>query len=148
MEMKQIPGFSAFRITNNGQVFNKHTKRLADYDCHGYRRISLKRDDGKRVGVDVHRLVASTWIGPIPSGYWVNHENGNKADNRVENLRIDTPSYNQQHRYDTLGQTGSGRKPERAAAMCALHQVGWSQARIAKLFGCSAGNVSRILKRQ
>lgn len=43
----------------------------------------------------VHRLVALTFIGEIPEDYHVCHNNGIPTDNRVENLRIDTPSSNQ-----------------------------------------------------
>lgn len=42
----------------------------------------------------VHRLVAETFIGPIPMGMDVDHINHNRMDNRVENLRIVTRAQN------------------------------------------------------
>lgn len=42
----------------------------------------------------VHRLVAEAFIGPAPEGFICCHNNGDKNDNRVENLRWDTPSGN------------------------------------------------------
>lgn len=39
----------------------------------------------------VSQLVASTFIGEIPEGYWVIHLNKNRSDNRLENLKIGTP---------------------------------------------------------
>ena len=148
MDLKQIPDFSAYFISSDGQVFNKRGRKLSTYNCNGYRRLSLKGDDRRRRGVDVHRLVAAAWIGKIPSGYWVNHENGIKDDNRVENLRIDTPSYNHKHAFDTLGRSAGGSKPERSEAMYILAQAGWTHRRIAKLFQCSQANVSKSISRR
>lgn len=146
METKEIPGFPGFNVTDDGQVINSRGIRLSDYNCNGYRRINLKRSDGKRVGVDVHRLVALAWIGPIPRGYWVNHENGNKADNRVENLRIDTPSYNHRHAHRTLGRQPGNTNNDRADAVALLLGNGWSQYRIARALGCSQPNVSKMVR--
>lgn len=47
----------------------------------------------------VHSLVARAFLGERPSGYEVCHNNGDPADNRVVNLRIDTISSN---RRDTI----------------------------------------------
>lgn len=49
---------------------------------------------GKRTVHAVHRLVLAAFIGPCPEGMEACHNNGNRADNRVENLRWDTRSAN------------------------------------------------------
>lgn len=36
----------------------------------------------------VHRLVAESFIGPIPSGHVVNHKDGNKKNNYLNNIEI------------------------------------------------------------
>lgn len=42
----------------------------------------------------IHRLVLETFVGPCPPGMYVCHNNGNPKDNRLENLRYDTPAGN------------------------------------------------------
>lgn len=49
--------------------------------------------------VRVHRLVADAFLGP--SHLMVNHRNGIKYDNRIENLEYVTNAQNVKHAYDT-----------------------------------------------
>lgn len=56
---------------------------------------------GKAKNVYVHRAVAEAFIGEIPDGYEINHKNGIKTDNRVENLEIVTRSQNCIHAIKT-----------------------------------------------
>jgi hypothetical protein len=58
-----------------------------------YIKVPLKVD-GKQTGKNVHVLVAEAFLGPRPEGMQVCHNNGNSHDNRVENLRFDTPRAN------------------------------------------------------
>lgn len=53
--------------------------------------------------VAVHRLVAFTYLGepPTPHHKWVNHKDGNKANNHYTNLEWTTISENIQHAYNT-----------------------------------------------
>lgn len=55
----------------------------------GYPQVTLST--GTRT---VHTLVAAAFIGPRPAGMETCHQNGNPADNRVDNLRYATPSDN------------------------------------------------------
>ena len=69
-------------------------------DGNGYLCVDF-RIDGKPKLYRIHRLVAETFI-PNPQGKReVNHINGVKFANRVENLEWVTPSENQRHAYDT-----------------------------------------------
>lgn len=88
-----------YKITKDGRVFAKHTNKfLNPYDNGlGYKAIKLILD-GKRKQFYVHRLVASTFIGNT-EGFVVNHIDGNKSNNCVENLEICTQKENQKHAF-------------------------------------------------
>jgi hypothetical protein len=53
------------------------------------------RDRARRTpSREVHRLVAETFLGPLPDGMHTRHLNGNRYDNRVSNLAYGTPRDN------------------------------------------------------
>lgn len=51
----------------------------------------------ERKTVLFHRLVYTTLIGDIPPGMEVNHKNGKKHDNAIDNLELTTPEENVEH---------------------------------------------------
>ena len=66
--------------------------------CFGYERVNLYVD-GKRKNYYVHRLVAEAFIENDNSLLQINHIDGNKLNNKVNNLEWVTGSYNQKHAY-------------------------------------------------
>lgn len=67
------------------------------YNKQGYRFVQLYKD-GKSKNLTIHRLVATVFLTP-PSSYdmVVNHKDGNKLNNTVDNLEWCTNEYNHQH---------------------------------------------------
>jgi len=63
----------------------------------GYKKVSIAFGDKKRTML-VHRIVATAFHGE-PSGRHVNHIDGNKTNNRPENLEWVTPRENQRHAF-------------------------------------------------
>jgi hypothetical protein len=59
----------------------------------GYDLVHLSIDYVRKAKT-VHSVVAEAFIGPRPKGLDVCHNNGNRRDNRAENLRYDTRSAN------------------------------------------------------
>lgn len=66
----------------------------------GYLKLTLGRGRGrKRIKRSVHRLVLESFVCKRPSGFECSHENGDRADNRLANLRWRTPRQNYSLRY-------------------------------------------------
>lgn len=59
-----------------------------------YRNVSLKVNKVATTRT-VHTLVAEAFLGPRPEGHDVCHNNGDRHDNRAENLRYDSHAVNQ-----------------------------------------------------
>jgi hypothetical protein len=101
---REISGSSGkYEISSHGRL--RRGERVLAPRVHpklGYVQCTLHLPEGKKYPL-IHRLVATEFVGPIPPKYQVNHKNGNRSDNRVENLEIVTCSENNFHAYRELG---------------------------------------------
>lgn len=87
-------------IGKNGISQNRKGKLLRQSTSHnGYKRVSLRNLDVKK-DFKVHRLVLEAFVGPCPSGMQGCHNDGDQANNHVDNLRWGTRSENE---YDKVG---------------------------------------------
>ena len=109
---KIIPDTNRLYLANkNGDIiraaetvaFGKNTRTLGQRPLsqktkqNGYKEVNLHLERNKGTSKYVHRLIARTFIGEIPKGYNVNHKDGDKSNNRLENLEILTCSQNTKH---------------------------------------------------
>lgn len=74
----------------------------------GYSRIVLMKESIKRRYM-CHRLVAETYISNPGNKPYVNHIDGNRSNNCVENLEWCTQSENERHSVDVLGKSMKGK---------------------------------------
>lgn len=98
IEWREVVGYPRYQVSNEGQVIGPRFGLMhPSISVKGYCYVTL--DDRKNKFV--HRLVAEAFLGP--SDKQVNHKNGVRSDNRVENLEWVTPSENQKHAFAVLG---------------------------------------------
>ena len=141
-QWKEWPQDPRIKVSNKGNVVSY--KRGAPYpltvrhnSC-GYQMV-----DASRPPQYVHRMVAETWI-PNPNHHKeVNHINGDKDDNRVENLEWMTRSQNLRHAYRTGLKKGYAKgTPIRIRETGEIFE---SQSECARRIGGNAPSISKCL---
>jgi hypothetical protein len=81
-------------LTNDGKLFNKYKKELKTFIKNGYKCLKIKERH-----YYIHRLVALTYIPNPDNKPQVNHIDGNKLNNNLNNLEWVTVSEQGLHAY-------------------------------------------------
>ena len=94
--------FGNYLVYQDGRVYslNRNIFLKPAYDERGYLRIGLS-NNGVSKTYKLHRLIAEMFIPKVEGKTQVNHINGIKNDNRVENLEWCTRSENSIHAVKT-----------------------------------------------
>jgi hypothetical protein len=95
-EWRTVPGWCYYEVSNLGAIRRKpghyHRYKCIEgitlkqyYNGHKYLFVAL-REDGIRQSIEVHKIVASAFIGPRPIRYDTHHIDGDKNNNKASNL--------------------------------------------------------------
>ena len=149
-QWKEWPQDPRILVSNKGNVVSYkrggagHPLKVTHNNC-GYQMVSAGYHGYPQY---VHRMVAETWLDNPDHCEQVNHINGNKSDNRVENLEWVTPGENLRHAYRTGLKKGYAkgtpiRIPETGEVFESQHEcarrIGGTQSGIS---ACLAGKQS------
>lgn len=143
-----VPSYPGYLISTEGAIRSQHTGDLLRQrdDGRGYLCVDLYRG-GKKSTLKIHRLVSDAFRGPLPARMHVDHIDGDKRNNRLENLRWRPASENSS---DCRRGSRAGVGPlsdEQRAAIEVLTAHGWTSAAIARATRSSVGTVRRMRRR-
>lgn len=146
---------SKYLVHPEGYVINGVTgKVIKDQDNgRGYRKVTLT-NNGTQTQMYVHRLVSELFI-DNPNGYdQVNHKDGNKSNNRVENLEWSNSFLNIRHAINSglfLESTeywSSKLSVDQISQIRNLSKQGVKGVVLAKMFAVSKSTISEIKNRK
>lgn len=152
-KIKEIPNTMGYLIDTNGNVFNKKGKLLKPQINGSYFAVDLSIGCGKFKRATIHRLVAMAFLENKEGKPQVNHKDGNKFNNNVNNLEWPTRSENMKHAYDVLLNSHFGEKntQSKLTADNVLDIVykrsnETSLSKISSIYGISPSTICDIMK--
>jgi hypothetical protein len=91
---KLVPGNDKYRISDQGKLVYRFTgEEVIGYiDSDGYRTVYLR--GGNKNSIKISHLVLITFVGPRPVNQECRHLNGDRSDNRSDNLAWGTKKEN------------------------------------------------------
>lgn len=99
------------RVRKYNKSWGRYVENIKRFDKDGYEIVGFRTKENKNTTARVHRLVAEAYIPNPDNKPVVNHINGIKDDNRVENLQWCTISENTKHGYESLGVLSAQSQP-------------------------------------
>ncbi len=128
---KIIEDFPDYEVSDDGRVRRAKSQReLKPCPCGGYLRVNLRKNKQSHSQY-IHRLVAAAFLEGVGE---VNHKDGNKANNNVQNLEWVSHQDNVIHSWDVVGRDS----PTQRIEVCYLDgrvEIYESMGQCARAFG-------------
>lgn len=134
-----------YEVNESGEVRNINTLKIlkGSPDTKGYIRVTLY-SKGKATHISIHRLVCKYFYLNFNENLQVNHKDGNKTNNNIDNLEMVTSSENNIHALDNnLRKT---RKPIISINSCGINTEHISIMHCAKELNISPSAIRNQLK--
>jgi hypothetical protein len=159
IDVKEIPNYEGYYITKNGEVFSNRgrwgteaPKKLKATLQNGYPSVTLYKTGNKGSGYGdtlyVHRLLADAFIDKIEGKTFVNHKDGNKENNALDNLEWVTQQENNLHAFQTGLMTQlKYTKEQHLEVLDRYHVKGQKQVDIANEMGVPTTFVNDLIGR-
>lgn len=149
---REHPRIKKILCSSSGKIINRHT--LKEYkgckNADGYLRTTIN-EEGITFRVIFHRAIAESHIGI--SSLTVNHINGNKTDNRVDNLEYLTRADNVRHACKTglrnnrsFNVHNSSLDIFKALTLATFHNAGYGQDLLAEIMRMKRSTIGGIVK--
>lgn len=144
-----------YQVSNLGVIYSLISGKdlLPSKSRKGYLMVKLYKDNGCKIGIPVHRLVAMAFIPNPENKPQVNHINGIKHDNRVCNLEWMTCKENINHAYNTGIKTNANEKNcsslytnEEVLNMRNMHKNGSTYKDIANTYKGEYSTIWKLVK--
>ena len=142
----EVSSFGRFSAVKDGERF---VRKINFATC--YPSVSLKKrpQDRTQKSSSLHKLVAAAFLGPRPPGHVIRHLDGNKLNNRANNLAYGLPEENHADtkKHGTHRNENNGRAVLNTAAVKAVRlllEKGVSQSEIARCLGVSIGTIHAV----
>lgn len=150
---RDVVGYEGvYEVSDYGRVRSKE-KYLKQTNSKGYKSVTLKKDENRRQ-YRVHRLVGFAFIPNPDNKPYINHIDGVKDNNKVENLEWCTQKENIRHAIDTglmkslYGESNGSSKLSESEVFkirSLYHEKGYKQKKLATIFGVERSTISKIV---
>lgn len=102
---------SEYKVDSNGFIISKRDNKpmKPSLSPNGYLTTTVMIN-GKRKTIPIHSAIAKSFLGDkIVDGFVINHKDGNKQNNHLDNLEWVTPKENMQHAVNVINTIKSGK---------------------------------------
>lgn len=141
-----IQGFPNYEISNYGNIKNiKSNRDMSIINGGKYPTIGLHKN-GNRYWYHIHVLVMETFYGPNIHGLEINHIDGNKRNNNINNLEYVSRSDNMKHAYRMNLKKPSGPHPIRKMSINEINQTFDNIHECARFIGGDYSTIAKCLK--